>query len=566
MSKLELPSSAWLAAEFLKIWQICWFAEDVYEYKAGLYRLVSRQWLQATVQAFLVDALGVEKVSSSCVNEVCHSVKNHAYLDERRNPPFWIKDGREANVVVAANAIVNLDPLTTAGRVECIPHTPELFALCGVPYQFDPDARCPKWLKFLDWMVGGNEGEARLLQQFCAWTFVAKRLRLERILWLCGPGRNGKSTFLKIVRYVIGESATSAVGLDAFGGGENFKLWPTLHKQANFCCDAQVKKTSNVASLNAYISGDPFTINRKFREQLTLEPATVCFFASNAQPLYLDDSDAFWRRLLLILCRQRLSEEQADPGLVDDLKAEAAGIFSNWMLEPIPHLLAQKRFDIPQSVRENVEALKSEVNASRQFIREKVQAGDPVRDWITRDQLMGMFHLWCDTNGFKRESLPLMKDELRRAFNTEATRRRKGMTPGERVQCWMGVKWKPEENVRTVDVAAKRNDYLQALVQDKEVDFELMRAEKDAEIARLKEQIHDGAARGKREPPSAPPNPAKMETTELRRVPPPEAIVPPLESEPDGDSETPGDAEELASLLAKLGGKEGSHADSPDAP
>ena len=74
---------------------------------------------------------------------------------------------------------------------------------------------------------------------------------------------------------------------------------------------------------------------------------------------------------------------------------------------------------------------------------------------------------------------------MRQAFSQDLTRRRKGMTPGERVWCWMGVKWKPEEHVGTTDVAAKRADYLQALVQDKEVDFNLMRAEKEAEIARL---------------------------------------------------------------------------------
>ncbi len=189
-----------------------------------------------------------------------------------------------------------------------MPHTPELLLrCCGVPYAYDADAGCPKWLNFVNWMVGGDEGEARLLQQFCARGRSWRRgSGSERILWLCGPGRNGKSTFLKIARYVIGESATSAVGLEAFSGGENFRLWPTLNKLANYCNDAHVRKTSNPASLNSFVSGDPFTVNRKFREQLTVEPATVCFFASNPMPLYSDASDAFWHaRLLLFHCRQR---------------------------------------------------------------------------------------------------------------------------------------------------------------------------------------------------------------------------------------------------------------------
>jgi putative DNA primase/helicase len=208
-------------------------------------------------------------------------------------------------------------------------------------------------------MVGGNADEARLLQQFCGWVFVARRLRLEKILWLCGPGGNGKSTFLRLVRYVIGEASTSAVGLLAFSGAETFRLWPTLHKLANFTSDAALKKNTNVASLNAFVSGDPLTMNRKFREQLALEPTTVCFFALNLMPLLNDPSDAFWRRLLLVPCRQRVAESAVNPCLIDELKAEAPGIL-NWMLAPIPHLLAQRRFDIPPSVRQAVEDLKAE--------------------------------------------------------------------------------------------------------------------------------------------------------------------------------------------------------------
>ena len=43
----------------------------------------------------------------------------------------------------------------------------------------------------------------------------ARRLKLERVLWFCGPGGNGKSTAMRVLRYVIGDGVTSAVGLEA---------------------------------------------------------------------------------------------------------------------------------------------------------------------------------------------------------------------------------------------------------------------------------------------------------------------------------------------------------------
>ena len=471
MSKKNMPATAWSANEFLKTSQVRWYAEDVFVYENGLYIQKSRQYLRAKVHKFLVDILGINAVNSRYVNDVADSVKHQSFLDDKNQPPFWTDQRREENLFVTSNTILRLDPLLTGGQVEQIPHSPDLFALCGVPYAFDPQASCPKWLAFLEWMVNGNQGEVQLLQQFCAWIFVARQLKLEKILWLCGSGGNGKSTFMRIARYVVGESATSAVGLEAFGGGESFRLWPTLHKLANFCNDAQVKRTSNVAALNAYVSGDPMTFNRKFREQLTVEPSTVCLFASNPMPAYADASDAFWRRLLLIQCCQRLKEHEIDPTLIDQLKEEAPGIL-NWALAAIPTIFEKKGFDIPASVRANVEELKSQANAARQFISEKMTDGDPDKDWLTRDSVMSLFHLWCEVNGFRREDSSVMIDEIHSKFNQKLTRRRKGIIKSERVHVWMGIRWRPEENMQDMDHVFKQNTNLEFLLDQKSDEIE----------------------------------------------------------------------------------------------
>lgn len=458
--------SVWLAHEFLKHHVVRWFAEDVFEYdrRMGLYQVRDRKWLPHRVQAFLVDKLGVESVTTSGVKSVCEAIKNEQYLASGLHPPFWIGSQQEANVIVTRNVALLLDAVHRDGKPRVLPHSPDLFAICGVPYCYKPKADCPNWKRFVRWMVGGNEDEARLLQEFCAWVFVARRLKLEKILWLVGCGANGKSTFLRIVRYVIGEKATSAVGIEAFSGGENFKLQPTLHKFANFCNDASVRRKGNVAALNNFVSGDPFTINRKFREQLTVEPSTVCFFASNPMPLFDDTSDAFWRRLLLVRCQQRLSEAEIDPMLLHKLRAEASGVL-NWVLAGIPTLLARGRFDVPESVRQNVADLKAQVNAARQFIREKVEAGTE-SDFITRDQFMGNFNVWCDENGFKREELNVVKDEMLATFDSQLRRLRKG-PGGRRVPCWSGVRWMQEERANCDREYRNRElDSLRSTVED----------------------------------------------------------------------------------------------------
>jgi len=413
MSEQEFPSAAVLAETFVSRSHVAWFAEDVYvfNYASGVYEKKSREWLEHVVLLFLKESVGAQNVSAALVTGVCRAIKNSVYLDEHHHPPLWIATQKRADVFVTGNGIVSIEAIANGTSPVLRPHTPDLFAVCGVPYKFDFAAQCPKWLEFVRWMVAGNEGEVRLIQQFCAWVFIAIWLKLEKILWLCGPGGNGKSTFLLIIRWVLGEGATSAVGLDAFQGGSTFRLWPTVYRLANFCLDAVVKKKSDVATLNSFVSGDCFTINRKFREQLTIEPSTVCFFASNQLPLLDDPSDAFWRRLLLIRCEQRLSEEQINPTLISELKKEAPGIL-NWMLAALPGLMERRRFEIPESVRRNVENLKAEVNSVRQFLNEKVEAGDRL-DFMSRDRFMEAYGQWCRLNLVKEEAFDVVKQEMR---------------------------------------------------------------------------------------------------------------------------------------------------------
>lgn len=357
MAKSKAPASVWMAEQFLLNHRLGCYQEDVYAYSpaTGLYARAELAWLGHAVSQYLAEELGSEAVGADYVAEVGRSVRDLAYLPGERQPPFWLGRPDPADVIVAANGIVNLAPLLSGGAPILRPHTPELLALAGVPYSYDPAAACPRWIEFMMWMCDGNEGEVELVRQYTGWVFVARRLRLERVLWFCGPGGNGKSTAMRVLRYVAGDAATSAVGLGAFTGAE-FKLWPALHKAANFGCDVDVGRRVSVAGLNAFVSGDPVTINRKFREQVTVEPTTVCYFASNMPPLLADASDAWWRRLLLLNCNRRPTEADVDPHLLDRLKAEAPGIL-NWVLAAIPGLMARGRFEIPDSVRANVEAL-----------------------------------------------------------------------------------------------------------------------------------------------------------------------------------------------------------------
>lgn len=562
MANPKPPASVWMAEQFLISHRLVAYQEDVYAYNpaTGLYERAERAWLAHAVTQFLTEEIGSALVGSDYVADVGRSVRDLAYLDGNRQPPFRLDRADQADVIVAANGVVDLAPLITGGAPALGPHTPDLLAVAGVPYPYDPAAGCPQWLEFLDWMLGGNAGEVELIRQFTAWVFVARRLKLERVLWFCGPGGNGKSTAMRVLRYVIGDAATSAVGLEAFSGGEHFKLWPALHKLANFACDADVRRKASVAGLNSFVSGDPFTVNRKFREQLTVEPTTVCFFASNTAPLLPDASDAWWRRVLLIACNRRPAEGDVDPHLLDRLKAEAPGIL-NWALAAVPGLLARGRFDIPDSVRANVAALKLQVNAARMFLAEKVEAGSADNDFIARDQLMAVFEGWCRDNGYREDDLSVVKEEVRRTFGAELTRLRRGGPTErgrERVRGWAGVRWREDEELqppRPLSELFRHQREQHRKVEEQQQEEAIKRGRVIREQGELISILESQLARLKRQ------QAANAKTSSAVEAPAPVtvAVMPALaepvaasaQTDPDRPDDQQSDAE-LAALLARL--------------
>jgi putative DNA primase/helicase len=435
-----------MAQQLLSRHVLVGYADDLWRYRpeTGLHHRLAPSACRALVERELVALLGPQVVGSRYTAEVLESVKNLAHLDDgATHPPFWKDTKASADVLPVRNGLVDFSGLMTGGQIALRPFDPNLFAVAGSPCSFDPTAKCPKWRSFVRWMVRGNEGEARLLAEYFGWTFVSHLpgMRYEKLLWLVGPGQNGKSLFFRVLRAVLGPGNCSAVGLDAFSGGEAFRLQPALYKLANFSADAAVRRSASVAMINAFVSGDPFVVNRKFREQLLVEPTTTLYVGSNDPPAFTDSSNAIWRRLLLIRCDRRLTPQQAKPRLFHTLVKERDGILQ-WGLSALPDLIARGRFQIPESIERNVTALQREANASRQFLGEEVEQSHP-EDYLECDVVMAKFGEWCERNGFRVEPVTTMKAEMIRLFGSVQARLRRG-NPPRRMRLWPGVRWQSD--------------------------------------------------------------------------------------------------------------------------
>ena len=85
-------------------------------------------------------------------------------------PPAWW-DGRtwtRRTLIALANGLLDLDALF-AGKAEVLlPHSPRWFSPVCLPYQFDADANCPRWLTFLERNLEADLERIRCCKSFSA--------------------------------------------------------------------------------------------------------------------------------------------------------------------------------------------------------------------------------------------------------------------------------------------------------------------------------------------------------------------------------------------------------------
>jgi putative DNA primase/helicase len=199
---------------------------------------------------------------------------------------------------------------------------------------FDPRAGCPQWLKFLNDIFGGENDLIGYVYRAVGYCLTGDTT--EQVAFLCyGSGANGKSTFLDVLRYVLGDYAYnlpfSTFELKARSSIPN-DVAALPRRRFVTALETNESAPLNEARLKLLTGCDPVSARLLYREFFTFIPTAKFWLATNHKPEVVDDSPGFWRRIRLIPFLQQFVGDSADKDLLCKLKAEASGIL-RWALE-----------------------------------------------------------------------------------------------------------------------------------------------------------------------------------------------------------------------------------------
>ena len=264
-----------------------------------------------------------------------------------------------------------------------------------IPY--DSDAECPRWQQFLSEIFGS---EPELIDYI--WKAVGYSLTgviREECIFLCiGSGRNGKTTFLNVIRHIGGDYGYNT----GFSTLEHHPNSTSSHDVANLegrrlvtASETSESTRLNEARIKALTGGDPITARHLYRNESTFWPVCKIWLGTNHKPIIGDDSLGFWQRIHLIPFRQQFIGENDDRQLGTILKAESSGILA-WAIKGC---IKWQRDGLrpPEAVIEATKDYKEESDPLADFLADCCEPGD---EYTGRSgDLYKAYDNWADNQG-----------------------------------------------------------------------------------------------------------------------------------------------------------------------
>lgn len=238
---------------------------------------------------------------------------------------------RNKSVIGVKNGIVDLK------SGELLPHDREAYLTKQCPIIYNPDAPEPKlWLQFLSDIFGGDPYMLEYIQK-CVGYSLSGSTSEQCAFFLFGTGRNGKSTFLEIVRGILGDYATNiqpqTIMVNPKSGNAPSSDIARL-KGARLVTSVEPNEGMRLdEGLLKQLTGDDVVTARKmFSEEFEFKPEFKLWMATNHKPLIRGTDTGIWRRIHLIPFEIQIPINKVDKKLKYKLMKEADGILK-WAVQ-----------------------------------------------------------------------------------------------------------------------------------------------------------------------------------------------------------------------------------------
>ena len=221
------------------------------------------------------------------------------------------------SIIAFNNGLYNIKDGTFRG------FTPDVVITNKIPWPYNPAAYSELLDHTLD-RLACNDPEVRALLEEMVGYCLYRRNELGKAFILIGDKSNGKSTFLHVVKNILGDNNIASLDLKELG--DRFKTAELFGKLANIGDDIADEFIANASVFKKLVTGDRVNVERKGQDPFEFNNYAKFLFSANVIPRIKDKTGAVQRRLVIIPFDAKFTPNDPDfrPFIKDELCEQEA--------------------------------------------------------------------------------------------------------------------------------------------------------------------------------------------------------------------------------------------------
>lgn len=265
--------------------------------------------------------------------------------------------------------------------------------------RYSPSNERPIHEAFLERITAGNAGLQRFLQRLAGLTLIGEMVE-HKLPILQGGGANGKSTFVGTLMHALGDYAHVA-GLDLLMAGRRSvgaaspEVAGLRGRRLVIVSEGAEDGKLAVERVKAITGGDMVTGRLLNANPITFRPTHTVWLQTNHRPRVSDDSEAIWRRLVLVPFKVTIPEAERDNTLEAKLRKEASAILA-WAVAGAVEF-QRTGLDPPPEVRAETEQYRDSENAFAMWLAERTEQA-PENEGAKASAVLQSYNAWASDN------------------------------------------------------------------------------------------------------------------------------------------------------------------------
>lgn len=281
-----------------------------------------------------------------------------------------------------------LDLNVEAWAQELHPPSPSYGFRGVLPFAYDPEAKCPFFEKWLDDLMLSDKDLVKILQEYMGYIIRGGDYKYHKALWLGGSGRNGKSTFIDVVKALVGSENYSTASIGSLLT-DKFTAAVLEGKLANISEETSPHELTDSSKFKNVTGDGDVPAQKKFVDVYHFRNRAKLIMTYNQIPELKDLSEGMRGRPLIIPFLRTFTDAEQDHGIKKKLFAELPGIF-NFALQGWYRLESQDKFTESAASKAAMKAVCDEscnVHQWAAYNVEWLEPGHPeyAREWRPAD-------------------------------------------------------------------------------------------------------------------------------------------------------------------------------------